>query len=200
MPPSPTITALRMKPEDDNTSGTNGGSDKTPFLTREDPDRDGGRRLTLYARSPKGLRVRDERTRRLARRVIKAFPWLTVADRDMVSAFCQVKLLADECFAKIRAEGITRSNGQPHYLLTEFRSLIRVEADLAGRLGLSPRDRAAMQANSTGAALDRIDLKRVDRILRARRGNGDGDDAPVTETNGEPDDTDDLGSDRERAD
>ncbi len=172
---------------------------KGPFLPRDDPDRDG--KLVLYARSAKGLRVRDQRTRRLSRRIMRSFPWLTVADRDLVMALCQVKLLADECFAKVRLEGIVRATGQPHYLLAEFRSLIRTEADLAGRLGLSPRDRAVMQATSTGAALERIDLKRVDRILRARRGeapvNGDDGDAPVIEANGEAD-ADDAGSDPER--
>ncbi len=58
-----------------------------------------------------------------------------------------------------------------------------------------------MQATSTGAALERIDFKRVDRILRARRGeapvNGDDGDAPVIEANGEAD-ADDAGSDPER--
>jgi hypothetical protein len=180
-----------------NTDDTRG-----PFLPRAEAAR--GRKLVPYVRSAKGVRVRDLRTRRLARRILTAWPWLTDADKDLVRAFAQIQILADEAFAKIRAEGIVRpTTGQPHPLLSEFRALIRTEADLAGRLGLSPRDRAAMQASSTGAALERIDLKRVDRILRARRSgtpvNGDGGDAPIIEANGEVD-ADDPGSDRERTD
>lgn len=176
-----------------------GDGDTGAFLSAREADR--GSRLVPYVRSAKGLRVRDLRTRRLARRIRTAWPWLTDADRDLIRAFAQVQILADEAYVKIRTEGIVRQNGQPHPLLGEFRSLIKVQAGLAGRLGLSPRDRVAMQATSTTAALEKIDLRRVDQILRARRGtapvNRDGDDAPVIEPNSEidGDDADDSGSD-----
>ena len=176
-----------------------GDGDKGAFLPAREADR--GRKIVLYTRAPKGVRVRDIRTQRLARRIQLAFPWLTGADKTLIRAFAQVEILRDEIYAKVRAEGVVRSKtGQPHPLLSEFRNLTRTLADLAGRLGLSPRDRAAMQTNSTNAALGRIDLKRVDQILRARRGTEPVDDAPIIEANGETDDADDSGSDRERTD
>jgi phage terminase small subunit len=142
--------------------------DGTPYAPRSGPVSRSQREVTLMSRAPKGLAIRDQRTRRFARRLMVAFPWLTPADRGLVMSFCQVKILVDECYAKIRLDGLTRSDGHPHYLLSEFRSLVRVEADLAGRLGLTPRDRAQMRASSTTAALERVDLTRVEKILRAR--------------------------------
>jgi phage terminase small subunit len=133
----------------------------------------------IYSKAPKGVRIRDARVSLMARRVSRAFPWINPsADRELVRLFCQLVILSDECYAKVRLEGIVNpKTGVPHRLLCEFRACARVLADVSGRLGLSPRDRAQLQSSSTSAALDRIDLGRVDRILKARTGgasaNGD---------------------------
>jgi hypothetical protein len=119
----------------------------------------------LYSRGAKGVAIRDVRTRRLASTYRKAFPWLEAADTVLLRTFVQVSLLADEIYSKITKEGVTRPTGQPHPLLGEFRNYSRTAADLAGRLGLSPRDRAQMKANSTTAALDTIDLDRINKVL-----------------------------------
>lgn len=179
------------------TDGENNGSDsgrpdKTTYMRPDDPQPN--RKLTLYSRGAKGVRIRDERVRRLSRRIMTGFAWLTPADRDLIRAYCQVQILADEAFAKVRVDGLVRPSGQPHPLLGEFRNLIKVQADLAGRLGLSPRDRAIMKSNSTTAALERIDLTRVDRILRARGRGAEPDDASVIEENNGNDDRGDSES------
>ncbi len=95
---------------------------------------------------------------------------MTPADEPLARSFAQLEILSAEAYEKIRREGISR-DGRPHYLLQEFRNLRRVHADIAGRLGLSPRDRAQMKSAQTSAAIDSIDLKRVERIIRARRGD-----------------------------
>ncbi len=126
----------------------------------------------LYTRGAKGVRIRDERTRRLARRIINACPWMIDTDQPLVRGFAQLEILSEEAYAKIIAEGIINAEGTPHKLLSEFRSLRRVQADIAGRLGLSPRDRAQMQSVSTSAAIEGIDLAKIDRILK-RTGSSD---------------------------
>ncbi len=120
----------------------------------------------LYTRAAKGVRIRDIRTRRLARRIVKACGWMVAADQPMVRAFAQLEILAEEAYAKIIADGIVNADGAPNRLLLEYRSLRRVQADIAGRLGLSPRDRAQMKSASTAAALEGIDVAKIDRILK----------------------------------
>ncbi|MGO9450789.1 MAG: hypothetical protein ACLQDV_07030 [Candidatus Binataceae bacterium] len=120
----------------------------------------------LYSLAARGVRIRDIRTRRLARRFVKACGWLIAADQPMVRAFAQLEILAEEAYAKIVADGIVNADGAPHRLLLEYRSLRRVQADIAGRLGLSPRDRTQMKSASTAAALEGIDVARIDRILK----------------------------------
>ena len=127
-----------------------------------------GRRIQLYSQSPKGIKVRDIRSIRLARRLILAFPWLEKPDFALVKTYAQVAILTDECYALIRQQGIVRKDGSPHRFLAEFRNLARTSADLAGRLGLSPRDRALMKSLNTTGALERIDVKRINELIEAR--------------------------------
>jgi phage terminase small subunit len=65
---------------------------------------------------------------------------LTDADKGLVRALCQIQTLGEECYARVRNEGIMLRKDKPHPLIAEFRQLVKVEADLAGRLGLSPRE------------------------------------------------------------
>jgi hypothetical protein len=118
-------------------------SDRTHLFLPEEPV--GNRQVRPYTKAPKGLRIRDERVRRQARRTLAAYPHLLELDRDVVRAKCQVSILREELYMKIRTEGVVRPDGQPHALLSEFRGLVKVEADLAGRLGMTPRDRAMMR-------------------------------------------------------
>jgi hypothetical protein len=128
----------------------------------------------LFTRAARGVRIRDLRTRRLARRIVKACGWMVAADQPMVRAFAQLEIPAEEAFAKIVADGIVNAEGVPHRLLLEYRSLRRVQADIGGRLGLSPRDRATMQSASTAAALDSIDYAKIDRIMKQAEGEDPG--------------------------
>jgi hypothetical protein len=119
-----------------------------------------GRKIALYSRSPKGLRVRENRSYRLARRLIQLFPFLEKPDFYLMKSFAQVTILIDECYVLIKQEGIRRKNGDPHRFLPELRNLYRVQGDLASRLGLTPRDRAVMKANLTDSALDLAELRK----------------------------------------
>jgi hypothetical protein len=96
---------------------------------------------------------------------LQAFPWLTPADEALLRNFVQLNLLADQCYQKIAVEGVARPSGAPHMLLSEFRNLSRTAADIAGRLGLSPRDRAMMRSTSPAAVLEEVDVRRINGVL-----------------------------------
>jgi hypothetical protein len=159
--------AAYLRPNKTNKGGVRGGrGDRSGRVADTVPP--------IYSKAPKGLHIRNERVARMTRRLLHAFPWLTQADHALVRCFCMVTILSEESFAKIDAEGLTRKSGGPHLLLADFRSLVRTQAFIASRLGLSPVDRSQMLSNgaSTALVLDSLDLRGVNRILK-QRGGGD---------------------------
>jgi hypothetical protein len=74
---------------------------------------DGSRRLKtgLYVRSAAGLRLRDERVRRLVRRMRIAMPCLEDSDEPTARAWAQIEVLSDMAHTTQRKEGIVNSDG-----------------------------------------------------------------------------------------
>jgi hypothetical protein len=159
------------------------------------PQEDGKKRpqLRLYTKAMKGLRIRDVRSTRLARKLMGAAPWLQTVDGPMTRAFAQLETLAEEAYAKIRLDGLVNpETGAPHKLLTEYRSLRRVQAGIAAGLGFLPRDRESMQAISAQSALDRIDNRRVSTIIEQMRSDQE---AQEAHADGDAEPSDQSGTD-----
>ena len=108
----------------------------------------------LYVRARNGLRLRDEKVRRLARSVRAALPWLTDADQPTVRGWAQLEVLADQAFAVLRVAGITSNGTEPRRLLTDFRQLKTAQLAYAQALGMSPAARLQIQVAGEDKALD----------------------------------------------
>jgi hypothetical protein len=97
---------------------------------------------------------------------LQVFPWLTPADEALLRGFVHLNEFAEETYQRIKRDGgPIRPSGAPHPSLGEFRNLHKTIADYAGRLGLSPRDRAMMRSNSPAAVLEEVDVKRINKVL-----------------------------------
>jgi hypothetical protein len=92
----------------------------------------------LYVRARNGLRLRDEKVRRLARSVRAALPWLTDADQPTVRGWSQLEVLADQAFAVLRVAGITSNGTEPRRLLTDFRQSENRATRLCAGVGHEP--------------------------------------------------------------
>lgn len=108
----------------------------------------------LYVRSAAGLRLRDEKVRRLVRRMRVAMPWLEDADEPTARAWAQLEMLSDMAHTELRKRGILNSEGEPRRLLADFRQLRAAQLQYARELGMSPTSRAALKVAGTRAALD----------------------------------------------
>jgi hypothetical protein len=66
---------------------------------------------SLYVRSAGGLKLRDEKTRRLVRRMRIAMPWLEDADEPTARGWAQIEILADMAHQVLRTIGIINGKG-----------------------------------------------------------------------------------------
>ena len=64
----------------------------------------------LYVRARPGLRLRDEKIKRLARKVRLVCPWISEADRPTVRQWCMLQVPASEAYAVLRVAGITNTS------------------------------------------------------------------------------------------
>lgn len=109
----------------------------------------------LFVRADRGLRHRDERTRRLLRRVRVALPWLEASDDATAQAWCQIEILADACHAILRRDGVINpATGEVRRILQDFRLLRQTQLSYARELGMSPAARMAIKASGENQALD----------------------------------------------
>jgi hypothetical protein len=108
----------------------------------------------LYVRSTNGLRLRDEKVRRLVRRMRQCMPWLEDADEPAARAWAQIEVLADMAHTILRTIGITSHGGEPRRLLTDFRQLRLAQLQYARELGMTPAARLAIQVSGEGKAFD----------------------------------------------
>jgi hypothetical protein len=65
----------------------------------------------LYVKAFKGLRLRDKKTERLARRVRRTLYWLEPSDYPAVRVWAEIEVLATQVFAVLRAGSVVNAKG-----------------------------------------------------------------------------------------
>jgi hypothetical protein len=109
---------------------------------------------SLYVKSAGGLKLRDEKTRRLVRRMRIAMPWLEDADEPTARGWAQIEIMADMAHQVLRTIGIINGKGDPRRLLSEFRQLRQAQLAYARELGMTPAARMAIKATGANAPFD----------------------------------------------
>ena len=108
----------------------------------------------LYVRASKGLKLRDRKTERLARKVRAVLPWLEPSDYPAVRAWCELEYLGGQVYAVLRAGSVVNAAGEGERLLDDYRKLRLAQAVYSRELGMTPAARMALKASGTRAAFD----------------------------------------------
>jgi hypothetical protein len=108
----------------------------------------------LYVRASKGLKLRDRKTERLARKVRSVLTWLEPSDYPAVRAWCELEYLAGQVYAVLRAGSVVNAAGEGKRLLDDYRKLRLAQAVYGRELGMTPTARMALKASGTRAAFD----------------------------------------------
>ena len=108
----------------------------------------------LYVRAQPGLKLRDKKVERLARKMRAVMPWLEPSDAPAVRAWAELEYLAGHVYAALRGFGVLNREGEARRLLDDYRKLRQTQVVLARELGMTPAARMAIRANGTKAALD----------------------------------------------
>ena len=108
----------------------------------------------LYVRASAGLRLRDKKVERLARKVRAALPWLEPADFPAVRAWAEFEYLAGQVYAMLRVGSVVNAAGEGKRLLDDYRKLRLAQAVLSRELGMTPASRIAIKANGNKVELD----------------------------------------------
>jgi hypothetical protein len=108
----------------------------------------------LYVKHRNGLKIRDEKTRRLVRRMRNVMPWLEESDIPSCRAWAQLEILADQAFSVLRAMGLVNGQGEPRRLLTDYRQIRTAQLGFGNALGMTPAARQALKTSRDGAAFD----------------------------------------------
>ena len=139
----------------------------------------------LYIRASKGLKLRDRKTERLARKVRSVLTWLEPSDYPALRAWCELEYLAGQVYAVLRAGSVVNAAGEGKRLLDDYRKLRLAQMVISRELGMTPAARMALKASGTRAAFDlpaamietvnEIGASRAaDRALRAHEIKTDG--------------------------
>jgi phage terminase small subunit len=110
----------------------------------------------LYVRAARGLQFRDERVRRMLRKLRAAAPRLEPSDLMIARRFCEIEVSISQVYAAMRTQGVLTPDGEARSLVDIHRRLAQTQAMLARELGLSPAARLAIKASGTKAALDLV--------------------------------------------
>jgi hypothetical protein len=108
----------------------------------------------LYVRAQPGLKLRDKKVERLARKMRAVMPWLEPSDMPAARAWAELEYLAGQVYAALRGFGVLNREGEARRLLDDYRKLRQTQVVLARELGMTPAARMAIKANGTKAALD----------------------------------------------
>jgi hypothetical protein len=108
----------------------------------------------LYVRAQPGLKLRDKKVERLARKMRGVMPWLEPSDMPAARAWAELEYLAGQVYAALRGFGVLNREGEARRLLDDYRKLRQTQAVLARELGMTPAARMTIKANGTRAALD----------------------------------------------
>ena len=61
----------------------------------------------LYIKASPGLKLRDKRVERLARKMKQVMPWVEASDWPACRAWAELEYLAGQVYAALRAYGVT---------------------------------------------------------------------------------------------
>ncbi len=129
---------------------------KSKMPTRARPGNQNAVTSSLYSRSPKARRLRDNQVNYYLRKMRALCPWLERSDIYVARRFAELELLASRAYQALRERAIVTDKGESRRLLDDYRRLVALQVVVARELGLSPAARAALKANNTNAALDLV--------------------------------------------
>jgi hypothetical protein len=114
--------------------------------------------IGIYSRGKHGLKLRDERVRRLVRKMREAMPWLEDADVPMMRAWAELETLAVRAHAELRdrkslvgvgTEGVVR-------LVDDYRKLRAAQLLYSRELAMSPASRAIVKVAGKSQPYDLV--------------------------------------------
>src|SRR5713226_8013436 len=108
----------------------------------------------LYVRARPGLKLRDKKVERLARKMRGVMRWLEPSDMPACRAWAEMEYLAGQVYAVLRGAGVFNQKGEARRLLTDYRQLRQAQLGFARELGMTPAARMAIKATGTRAAFD----------------------------------------------
>jgi hypothetical protein len=120
----------------------------------------------LYVKAKNGLRLRDQRVRRLLRRLKAAMPWLEPADEPVARAWCELEVLSQRCYADLRDRGLLNAEGEARRLLDDYRKLRNTQLSLASALGMTIKA-GSRKADFDLAAAMAVDAEAAERAVEA---------------------------------
>ncbi len=125
----------------------------------------------IYVKAAPGLRLRDKKVERLARKMRDVMEWLQPSDMPAARAWAELEYLAGQVYAALRSYGAINPRGEARRLLDDYRKLRLAQAIFARELGMTPAARMAIKANGTRAAYDlsEPETARACEISEARR-------------------------------
>ena len=119
----------------------------------------------LYSgRGQNGVRLRDQRVRRLVERMRKHMPWLTKSDIPAARGWAELEIISATLYAEFKTRGIFTKDGEARKLVDDFRRMKLAQLMYAKELALTPASRAAIRADNADAALDVIGSMTADAI------------------------------------
>ncbi|MBV8772076.1 MAG: hypothetical protein JO166_07080 [Deltaproteobacteria bacterium] len=110
----------------------------------------------LYVKSRNGLRLRDERVRRLVRRMRAVMPWLEDSDIAVCRAWAELEILSQRVYAELRERGVINSEGDARRLLDDYRKLRSTQIVLSRELAMTPAARIAIKAGKSESVVDLV--------------------------------------------
>jgi hypothetical protein len=108
----------------------------------------------LYVRARPGLKLRDKKVERLARKMRNHMPWLQESDFPACRAWAEMEILCEQAYAVLRAGGLLNHEGDARHIFGDYRKMRSAQATWSVQLGMTPMSRIALKANATGSALD----------------------------------------------
>lgn len=90
---------------------------------------------------------RDQRVRRLTRKVRNLMPWLEDSDGPAVKAWAELEVLAAIAYANLREAGILTPDGEPRAMLDSYQRLRKAQLAFERELGMTPSARMTLKAS-----------------------------------------------------
>jgi hypothetical protein len=97
---------------------------------------------------------RDQKVRRLTRKVRAALPWIQIADSAAVRAWAELEVLSQLAYQRLRESGIINDEGEPRALLDAYLRTRKAQLSFEKELGMTPRSRAEIASGSRTVPID----------------------------------------------